>query len=269
MSRDDDDDDKRGGAESDGGLGDDEDDDEKGLESASKRKKRLDPPQMLPAMTSTLTTLVRTALLASMLISATCAVFYYKHNEPDYPRIGKRTLYAEDSKLSPQGVEGSFILSDTIFPALLNQNKRGLFTQGSAGIPRLGRRDLLLGDKRGLFTQGSAGYPRLGKREEVWYDKKGVFTQGSSGYPRIGRQSLADAWNDSTNLAYQKGEESKDDADEEKEQGQGADSGDDVKSLPSSLQFIFIEMDADNDGKLSKDEFLTGMQILKSQTLLC
>ncbi|KAK0067631.1 hypothetical protein Bpfe_003138 [Biomphalaria pfeifferi] len=188
------------------------------------------------------------------------AVFYYKH-EPDYPRLGKRTSYSDD-KLQGEGSNAQLMLSD---PAFSNLNRRGIFTQGSLGVPRLGRRNLD-SDKRGVFTQANGGYIRMGKRDDPWNDKRGVFTQGQIGSPRIGRQGASDIWSDGVNQVLQKMAEFKEDNDEEKA-GQGQmDVGNDVLLQPTSIPYLFIEMDTDNDGKLSKEEFVSGIQIVKSQT---
>ncbi|XP_059173934.1 LOW QUALITY PROTEIN: HCS2 neuropeptides-like [Physella acuta] len=135
--------------------------------------------------------------------------------------------------------------------------------------PRLGKRAYYSGDKL---------YPRLGRRDAPpgqtlfpatalsdlpQEDKRGVFTKTAYGYPRTGRrsaESMEDSLNDSRSQILEKiALIEEDEARNKAQEGQGSE----------SLDILFLELDSDNDGKITKDEFTTGMSRYRSQNPFC
>nr|Q25077.1 RecName: Full=HCS2 neuropeptides; AltName: Full=CNP neuropeptides; AltName: Full=Command neuron-specific peptides; Contains: RecName: Full=Peptide CNP1; AltName: Full=CNP1; Contains: RecName: Full=Peptide CNP2; AltName: Full=CNP2; AltName: Full=DYPRLamide; Contains: RecName: Full=Peptide CNP3; AltName: Full=CNP3; Contains: RecName: Full=Peptide CNP4; AltName: Full=CNP4; Flags: Precursor [Helix lucorum]CAA63082.1 neuropeptide precursor [Helix lucorum] len=151
---------------------------------------------------------------------------------------------------------------------LLSGSACAMFYPRPKDYPRLG--------KRSFFTTVNGNhYPRIGRRDatgsslvlpEADYTdlgdltKRGVFTQGAHGsYPRVGRGGAVlsrDYLNErSKNLEKMSG-----DKDDDLE----VDNGDGSRRLQAGhsgipLEILFIAYDSDNDGKLSKEEFVTGL----------
>ncbi|CAL1531218.1 unnamed protein product [Lymnaea stagnalis] len=200
-----------------------------------------------------------------VMTGTSCGVFYFKNNEPGYPRVGKRAYYTDDKPFPRIGrhYESPQILFPTVqFSDLSALDKKGVFTQGASGYPRLGRRDDDAFDgKRGVFTQGAVGYPRIGRQlEEAFSGKRGVFTQGAVGYPRIGRGDEEDSLNETGEKSMEEILSRKDDEEFSKSfRGQGR------AKITSPIDIFFNELDADNDGKITKEEIEAGMEIDKSQ----
>lgn len=136
--------------------------------------------------------------------------------------------------------------------------KRSFFTSANGNhYPRIGRRDasgtsLLLPD---------TDYTDLGD-----FIKRGVFTQGPHGsYPRVGRSGifLSKDYMNEGNKNLEKVIGDKDDA-VEMENGD-ASRRTQVGNSGIPLDILFIAYDSDNDGKLSKDEFLSGLSQYQRQ----
>ncbi|KAK7463297.1 hypothetical protein BaRGS_00038135, partial [Batillaria attramentaria] len=83
--------------------------------------------------------------LLCVLAGTSCAVFYTKSTDNDYPRIGRRAFftgtagsgYPRIGRSSIDLIDPSDVISDLYLTS--NNNKRGIFTQGGHGFPRIGR----------------------------------------------------------------------------------------------------------------------------------
>ncbi|BFZ06523.1 hypothetical protein BsWGS_09562 [Bradybaena similaris] len=150
---------------------------------------------------------------------------------------------------------------------LLSGSACAMFYPRPKGYPRL--------DKRSFFTTVNGNhYPRIGRRDASGTSvllseadladlsdltKRGVFTQGAHGtYPRVGRNGVAFSRNflNDMNKNVEKVSGEKDDLEVDTADGsrriQAGHSG-----IP--LDVMFIAYDSDNDGKLSKEEFVSGL----------
>ena len=84
--------------------------------------------------------------LICVLAGTSCAVFYTKSSDNDYPRIGRRAFFTGGVKGSnyPRiGRSSPGFGTDDVMSGygghFLSQSKRGLFTAGDRGFPRIGR----------------------------------------------------------------------------------------------------------------------------------
>lgn len=81
--------------------------------------------------------------LLCVLAGTSCAVFYTKSTDNDYPRIGRRAFFTgtAGSGYPRIGRSGGLDLSEPTPNDVMTDffEKRGIFTQGGHGFPRIGR----------------------------------------------------------------------------------------------------------------------------------
>uniref|UniRef100_A0A0B7ABG0 EF-hand domain-containing protein n=1 Tax=Arion vulgaris TaxID=1028688 RepID=A0A0B7ABG0_9EUPU len=169
------------------------------------------------------------AIIILALTGTACAVFYTKSADNDYPRIGRRSFYTSG-----------------------NPNH----------YPRIGRRDA---------SNSQLLLPGLEFTDLTSLDKRGVFTQSAHGsYPRVGRGSEESASseeyvNESRKKLLERIAGIKE-AIEDGTSSEGSSGQDDREHFKSSLNIMFKAFDVDSNGKLSKEEFTSGMNKYKPKT---
>ncbi|CAG5131639.1 unnamed protein product [Candidula unifasciata] len=162
-----------------------------------------------------------------------CAVFYTKSTDNDYPRIGRRTFYTTGSGIH---------------------------------YPRIGRRDA---------AGSQLLLPGVDFSDMATFEKRGVFTQSAHGsYPRVGRGSEESAsgedyLNERGNKFLARIAGFKDDIEESSRSKGDNSKQEDSSSGNSPLDIMFTAFDVDSDGKLSKEEFSSGLRKYRQQTTVC
>ncbi|KAL8571407.1 hypothetical protein ACOMHN_065239 [Nucella lapillus] len=92
--------------------------------------------------------------LVCLLAGSSCAVFYTQSNTNDFPRMGRRSIFTaskdgvfprigrDSSSSATLSHDAAVSLYDTpaSFHVVPHYHKRGIFTAGGPGFPRIGRR---------------------------------------------------------------------------------------------------------------------------------
>lgn len=179
-------------------------------------------------------------LVLAVLAGHSVAVFYTKSKDTDYPRIGRRSYYTPGLGRSANGPEDS----GHIGPRLLLL----------AGSPE-GASATQAFSKRGVFTQGTSGLPRIGRRSDGAEVSSLDFLKR-----RHILERLAEFKDDATSVD--------DDSGLRASEEDGEMSSAEARSI-IPLEIMFMAFDSDGDGHLSKDEFASGMRKYRQQNPLC
>nr|ARS01387.1 pleurin2 [Deroceras reticulatum]QRC76234.1 pleurin 2 [Deroceras reticulatum] len=159
-------------------------------------------------------------LIILALSCAASAVFFTKASDNDYPRIGRSNFFTSGN--------------GNHYPRIGRRET----SRAQILLPGLEFNDLAMADKRGVFTQGPHGsYPRVGR---------------TSGGRRRGDDYASERKEMSENLEGERVYEI---------EGNNVGHGGVIDSWHSSvpLEIMFELFDSDSDGKLSKEEFVSGL----------
>ncbi|RUS87303.1 hypothetical protein EGW08_004915 [Elysia chlorotica] len=211
-----------------------------------------------------------------------------------YPRIGRRSLYTSDAgryypsmgkrsedsgKDYPAAATRSVYTNRTSNSIMMGRGASSS-TEDSADVTR--RLLLLSGSPDGGFSS-SAGTSSSGSEESGAFAKlikRGVFTARKYGIPRVGRRSEGDASQGQGDLLtsrrtqiLQKLAKFKDAdfglSDQREERGDAGERSSDIGGASVSLEFLFMALDSNGDGNLSKQEFTSGMNEYRDVNPLC